>query len=324
MKTAIRLLVTFLVILCAVGFVSCTKSYLSTGESRKSIEVIVKMKDADFWKTVRAGAEAAEKEFGVKINFNAPEDERDIDGQIALVNQAIERKAGAIVLAASDYKRLVPVAEKAIRSKIPVIVIDSALDSDKVTSFIATDNRAAGKMVAQKLLDVSGEEGNIAIMSFVKGSASADQREEGFLELIRQYPKIKVIVKEYCFSDTKLSSELTRRIIAEHPEVNTIVGLNAMSTEGVAQMVQYLGLNSKVKIIGFDSTLEEIDFMEDDVIQATVVQKPFNMGYLGVKYAVRAMEGKPVPKMIDTGSTAIDMTNLYTPENQKLLFPFVK
>jgi ribose transport system substrate-binding protein len=60
------------------------------------------------------------------------------------------------------------------------------------------------------------------------------------------------------------------------------------------------------------------------VIQATVVQKPFNMGYLGVKYAVRAMEGKPVPKMIDTGSTAIDMTNLYTPENQKLLFPFVK
>jgi len=96
-----------------------------------------------------------------------------------------------------------------------------------------------------------------------------------------------------------------------------------MSTEGVASTIQYLKLKDKVKVIGFDCTPQEVDFIEDGIIQATVVQKPFNMGYLGIKYAINAIDGKSVPTRIDTGSEVIDKTNMYTPENQKLLFPFV-
>lgn len=319
-----KLLSVLILVACAVSLAACSKVYFRSDEKRKVIDVIVKMKEAEFFKTVRAGAEAAGKEFDVDINYNAPDDERDIEGQILLVNEAVGRKSDAIVLAAGDYKRLAGVVEKAAKAKIPVIIIDSALDSDSITSFIATDNKAAGRTVAKKFIEISGGKGNLAIMNFVKGSASADEREEGFMEVIGKYPDVKVVAKEYCFSDSTLSSELTRKILNEHSDINAIVGLNAMATEGVARIIQSLGLESKVKIVGFDSTPEEIDFIEDDVIQATIVQRPFNMGYLGVKYAVMASEGKSVPKVVDTGSTVIDKSNLYTPENQKLLFPFVK
>lgn len=324
MKKFVKICMFIIIIIFTVLMQSCSKGYLQADEKKKNIDVIVKMKDAEFWKTVKAGAEVASKEFGVNIGFDAPNDEKDIEGQIAMVNRAIERKSDALVLAASDYEKLVAVAEKAISAKIPVIIIDSALNSNRMSSFIATDNRDAGKKVGNKLLEVSGDECNVAIMSFVKGAATADQREEGLMEVIKKYPGIKIVSKEYCFSDTKLSNILTKKILLEHPEVNAFVGLNAMSTEGVAHAFQDLKMNGKIKIIGFDSTPEEIDFIEDNIIQATVVQRPFNMGYLGIKYAVWAIDGKSVPPRVDTGSVVIDKTNLYTPENQKLLFPFVK
>lgn len=324
MKIYIKLFLLLLLTAGTVGFTACAGDYLHTAEQKKSIDVIVKMKEAEFYKTVKAGAEAAAKEFDVNIRFNAPDDELDVDGQIALVNEAIGKKSDGIVLAASDYKKLADVVDRAAAANIPVIIIDSALDSDRVTSVIATDNRAAGRMVAQKLIEISGDECIIAIMNFVKGSASADEREEGFLKEMEKHPKIKIVAKEYCFSDSKLSGELTGKILGEHPEVNTFVGLNAMATEGVARTIQSRGLGNKIKIIGVDSTPEEIDFIEDNVIQAAIVQRPFNMGYLGVKYAFQASEGKSVPKLVDTGSKVIDKSNMYTPENQKLLFPFVK
>jgi ribose transport system substrate-binding protein len=80
-------------------------------------------------------------------------------------------------------------------------------------------------------------------------------------------------------------------------------------------------LAGKIRIVGFDSTPDEIEFLESDVIDSLIIQNPFSMGYLGVKYAVDAMNGKPVPKIVDTGSKVINKDNMYLPENQKLLFP---
>ena len=77
-----------------------------------------------------------------------------------------------------------------------------------------------------------------------------------------------------------------------------------------------------VKIIGFDNTPEEIRYMEKDVIQSLVVQNPFSMGYLGVKYAYDVLNNEIVPKVVDTGSTVIDKVNMHYKENQKLVFPF--
>lgn len=315
------MLITCLFVFNLMG---CLKSDMQvTSDKRRTIEVVVKESDSGFWDSVKVGAEDAGKEFGVDVIYTAPPKEEDIDTQIEIINSAINKKVDAIVLAACDYKKLVNVTEKAIAAGIPVVVIDSAIDSAKISSFIATDNFEAGKMQGNQLVKIVGESCNVVLMNFVKGSASADQRQAGFLEATKTYPNIKVISNEYCFSDPMLSAQLTRKLLNKFTNIDAIVAFNDPSTEGAANTVKDMKLNGKVKIIGFDCNQDEVDLIEDGVIQSTVVQNPYSMGYLGIKYVLDVLNKKSVPKYVDTHSIQIDKSNMYTPENQKLIFPFV-
>lgn len=301
---------------------SCARTDISNTHKAK-IMIIVKAMDNDFWKTVILGCESARKEFDVDMEVSYPKNEKDVKGQIKLVNLAISKKADAIVLAACDYERLVPVTEKAIKAGIPVIVIDSAVNSPKVSSFIATDNEQTGGVVGNELVELAGPKCNVVIMNFVKGAATGDQREEGLMEVINKHPGIKVLDKEYSFSDVGIARAQTKVVMKEYLNVDVIIALNAPTTNGVCKAIKEMKLGGKVKVIGFDSTHEEIDAIEEDVMQAAIVQNPYSMGYLGIKNALEVLEKKDVQKYVDTGSKVIDKSNMYTPENQKLLFPFV-
>jgi ribose transport system substrate-binding protein len=307
---------------CMLLAAGCSGPNLGTQEKTFVIDVIVKKYDADFWKVVKMGALAAGKEFGVQVNFEGPGDERDIDGQIAMVDEAILAKADAIVLAASDYTKLVPVTETAVAAKIPVVVIDSDVNTSKTKSFIGTDNVDAGRKLGETLVDKVGPECSIAVMGFVQGAATNDQREEGLMDVVGKRPGIRVVTTEYCNSVEDRAQALTQDILREHPDIDAIVCLNAYGAVGTGRAIAGLGLSGKVKIIGFDSTPEETNFLDKGVIQALVVQNPYSMGYQGVKYAIDAANGKSVPKLINTGSSVVDKDNMYLPENQKLLFPF--
>jgi ribose transport system substrate-binding protein len=307
---------------CALLVSGCSRNSISAQEKPLVIDVIVKKYNADFWKVVQMGADAAGKEFGAKINFQGPADEQDIDGQIRMVDDAIGAKADAIVLAASDYTKLVPVTEKAVEAKIPVIIIDSDVKTDKTKSFIGTNNEDAGRKLGETLVSKVGPICRIAIMGFVQGAATNDQREEGLLAVIGKQPGIHVLATKYCNSDENIAKALTLELVQQYPDLDAIVCLNAQCTVGAARAVNELKADGKVRIIGFDSTPEEISFMEMGTIQSLIVQNPYSMGYDGVKYAVDAIHGKSVPMNVNTGATVVDKENMYSPENQKLLFPF--
>jgi ribose transport system substrate-binding protein len=302
--------------------IGCVDNSFVDNEEKKHIEVIIKNKNTPFWTVVEMGAVAAGKEFGVDVHFDGPTDEKDIDGQINMVRKAIESETDALVLAACDYERLVDIAHVAVSEKIPVITIDSGLNSQKVKSFIGTDNVDAGKKLGQALVDKVGDKCKIAVMSFVKGAASCDQREEGLFETLSMYKEIQVLETMYCNSDEDTAEKLTMEIIEKYPDIEAIVGLNANGTTGAARAIIKLKKANIIKIIGFDSTPEEIRYVEKDIIQSLVVQNPFSMGYLGVKYAYDAINNEKVPKIVDTGSTVIDKENMHYTENQKLVFPF--
>jgi ribose transport system substrate-binding protein len=322
MRIIYKLVAVMLIILSLSATFGCSGNKLSVQEKKIEIKVIVKKVDADFWAVVKMGAEAAGKEFDVNVDFGGPEDENDIAGQIKMVKDAIDNKVDAIVLAAGDYTRLVDVAEEAVTKNIPVIIIDSELKSNKVVSFIATDNVDAGKKLGETLVKKVGKNCKVAIMSFIKGTATSDQREEGLLNELGKYSGIKIFAKEYCNSDENLAKQLTEKIIKKYPKLDAVICLNAYGTVGTARAIDNLKLTGKLKIIGFDSTPDEINYLEDDNIQALVVQNPFNMGYLGVKYAFDTINKHSVPKRTNTGCQVIDKDNMYLPENQKLVFPF--
>lgn len=296
-------------------------------DGKKNIAVILKMNTGNHWGTIKLGADAAAREFNVDLDYATPDDEEDINGQIRLVNQKLDdkdKKVDALILAASDYEALVPVTEKAYKMGIPVIIIDSEVKTDKIDSYIAVDDIEAGKKAANMLVSIAGTRCTVAIMSFVKGSKNAVEREEGLRDSLSKYHDIKIVDTEYSLSNPKIAKELTKKIITKNKNLDAIVALNETSSEGVAEAIDEMGLKGKVKIIAFDSTQQEIDYIENGTIQAAIIQNPFSIGYLAVKTAVDLMDGKKVNKRIYTETKAITRDNMYLPENQKLLFPFIK
>ena len=112
------------------------------------------------------------------------------------------------------------------------------------------------------------------------------------------------------------------QILAEHPDVDVVVGLNEYSAVGAARAIVDKGLAGKISFVGFDSSLEEIKMLEGGIFRGMVIQNPFKMGYLGVETAVKALNGEKVPDQIDSGSVLITRENMYLDENQEMLFPF--
>jgi ribose transport system substrate-binding protein len=289
------------------------------------ITVIIKSTDAsiEFWEVLVDGIHEASQEFDANVQVWGSKTEKDVDDQIALVEKAIQNRPDAIVLAANDYDRLVAVAEKAKKSGISLIIVDSGINSDVAQSIVATDNVKAGKEAGQAMKQHLEGPAKVAIISYVKNAASHIDREKGVREILSGNPNIELLDTFYVEGSEQNAYLMAREILSKYPDTLGIVGLNEPTTVGAGRAIRELELKSRVKLIGFDSSFNEIKLLDEGIIQATVIQRPFQMGYLSIKTAAEAVRGKKIPEIIDTGSLLITKKNMYEEENQKLLFPFV-
>lgn len=277
----------------------------------------------EFWDVVQAGIESAAKEFGVKTEVVGAKYEREIHRQIEILDEIVEQKPDAIVLAAADYNLLIPSVEKIHKAGIKLITIDSAVNSSIPESFIATDNVQAGIKAGLELAKLVPQTSQVAILSHVKGTATAIEREKGVRKGLDQSQITNIYDTLFSENNQEKGLEIIKKLLIEKPQTAGIVCLNETSTLGAARAIKELNLDGKVKLVGFDSSINEVKLVEQGVIQATVVQNPFNMGYTGIEMAVRAIKGEKVDKRIDTGSVVVTEKNMYSRENEKLLFPFI-
>ncbi len=274
-----------------------------------------------FWVSVRDGALAAGDDLGVDVIWKGPPTETNIDNQISIIEDYINQRVNAIVMAATDSKALIPVTKRAVSAGIPVITIDSGIDSDLPVSFIATDNILGAKLAARTLVELIGGKGKVACIPFVPGSATSIWRETGFVEEIKKYPGVELAAVQYSQSDVATAMSVTEDILTAFPDLAGIFAANEAGAIGASQALLSRGVAGKVKIVAFDAATNEIEGLEMKLIQALVVQNPYKMGYLGVKTAVDIINGKEVPKRIDTGVSMVTKENLYDEEIQKLLYP---
>lgn len=305
-----------------LGYLVVSKSL---SEKNESIILIPKTIDphVEFWQVLNQGVYAAAKEYNAEIKIMGTASESQIDEQIKLVEQAIAEKPKAIILAATDYNRLVPVAQHARDEGITLITVDSGLEGGISSSLIATDNYAAGRKAVETMKGYVQGPATYAIVSFVKTSNTQMDRENGVRDSLKSDTSVKLLDTLYSNGSEDKAYELTKELLREHSDISGIFGLNEPSTMGAARALKELDPDRTIKLVGFDSSMNEISFLEAGILQGTVVQKPFNMGYLAVKTALQAHRGESVKRMMDTGSEVITKENMYTNENQKLLFPFV-
>lgn len=291
--------------------------------SQYHIKMILKAKanPPDFWRIVEQGASVAASEYGVNCEVTGPTSEENVDAQIKLVELAISQKPDAIILAAADFEKLVPVCEKAHDAGIPLIMVDSDVDYSETQGTVGTDNYELGKKLAQQMDFLIGPNDKFGVVGHVKTVTTAIERQKGLMENAKN-SSARIAGITYCNGSVQLARTQAVQMLKENPDIRCMVGLNESSALGVAYALKDLGLGGKVKLVACDSSEQQIQFMEQGVIQAFVIQNPFNMGYISVKNAVDFLQKKEIPKFYDTKSVVVTKETLYTTENQKLLFPF--
>ena len=298
-------------------------------EPAYTIAVIPKGTTHEFWKSVNAGAVKAQRELtagGAKVEviWKGPLREDDREQQIQVVEGFVSQGVSGIVLAPLDSKALVRPVEEAKKAGIPTAIIDSALESDQITSFAATDNRKGGNMAAQRLGELLGVKGKVIMLRYLEGSASTTDREEGFLETMKsKFPGIELVSTDQYAGATRDTAKRASENLLQRfgDQVTGVFASNEPASTGMLLALQDMNKAGKVTFVGFDSTPQFLDAMKNNQMQGFVVQSPFAIGELGVKAMIDTLLGKPVEKRIDTGVMIITPENMNSPEAQKLLNP---
>ncbi len=313
----------------AAAAASCRKATPAGGGATPKalrIAVIPKGTTHEFWKSVHAGAVKAARELGVEIAWKGPLKEDDLKSQIDLVQSFVAQRISGIVLAPLDLKGLRSPVKDAVRSGIPVVIIDSGLDSTDPVSFVMTDNRAAGRLAGRHLVELLAGRGKVVVLRYQEGSASTHEREEGFLEAVRKAPGVEVVSDNQYSGPTTESAYAASEslLIAQRAAQGDVAGVfapNESSSFGMLLALDKAGLAGKVKFVGFDASTKLLGGLKDGKIHGLVVQRPFEMGYRGTLTMVRHLRGEPVEARVDTGSTLVTASNLEEPAVKQLVAP---
>jgi ribose transport system substrate-binding protein len=313
---------------------ACSRSEPAPGSSggggspgkRINLAVIPKGTTHEFWKSVHAGAVKAARELDVDVTWKGPLKEDDLKSQIDLVQSFTAQRVSGIVLAPLNDKALVASVNAATGAGVPVVIFDSALSGGKPVSFVATDNRAAGGLAAARLRELSPGPGKVVVLRYQEGSASTQEREEGFLAGLAARPDLQVVSSnQYGGATTESAFNAAERVLlaqnAAGSGVTAVFTPNESTTFGMLLALQKSNLAGKLRFIGFDASDKLLAAVEGGQIDALVLQNPFKMGYLSVTALVEHLRGKPVAPRTDTGAQLVDAKNLKQPEIRELVKP---
>lgn len=289
-----------------------------------TVALVAKSTQTEFWLSVFAGAEAAATEYNLKLTITGPETEEDYETQNRMVADAVAAGAEALVFSAIDYENNASAIDDAARAGVKIVAIDSSVASEMVSTYIGTDNYAAGRMAAQAALERVEGELTVGIVNYDISSANGQEREHGAVDLLQESGRAEVVAVINTLAEAGQAKEDTEAMLDEHPEINVLLAFNEPTSVGAAEAVSALGLSESVFLVGFDSNVVTVDGLQEGSVDALVVQNPYAMGYLGVEsaYKLLAGQGDSLDKTVDTSTQVVDRENIFTMDSQKALFAF--
>lgn len=296
----------------------------AVGSEQHTVALVAKSTETEFWLSVFAGAEAAATEYNLKLSISGPETEEDYESQNRMVAEAVAAGAEALVFSAIDYENNASAIDDAAHAGVKIVAIDSSVASDMVSTYIGTDNYAAGQMAAQAALDRVEGELVVGIVNYDISSANGQERERGAVALLDESGRAEVVAVINTLAEAGQARDDTADMLTEHPEINVLLAFNEPTSVGAAEAVSELGLSESVFLVGFDSNVATVDGLQEGSVDALVVQNPYAMGYLGVESAYKLLSGQgdSLESTVDTSTQVVDRENIFTMDSQKALFAF--
>jgi ribose transport system substrate-binding protein len=283
-----------------------------------------------FYQVMQKGVEKAAADLGVEVVTQIPPT-WGVEAQTPLLDALIARgDLDYIITAPVEKDQMVTPLQHAVDAGIKIITVDTFLgDGDYANgpvnfpiSYIGSDNVEGGRISARGLAEAIGGEGTVYINSTNPNVSSVEGREQGFKEVMAaEFPKIKVLGPDYNLDDQNKAAQQTGAVIEQNADLKGVFGTNVFSAGGAGNAVVNAGLGGVVQVVAYDATAEAIELMGKGVVSLVLAQKPFDMGYLAVQFAVSDAAGvTSLPRRVETGFSIITKDNVTDPNFSRFIY----
>ena len=284
-----------------------------------TIQIIPMSTASDYWTALRKGAEQAAKDYTDKygeitVLYNGPAQNGDSATQIDIMNNAVTAQVDGILLAATDPEALLSAVDDSVAAGIPTITVDSGVTPNNADSFICTNNVDACKAMAEYMAGLMGEKGKYAVVGDSYEFAAGTDRPKGFEEGMSEYPEIENLGIQLAYSDINEASSITTNFLTANPDISCIFAANDAAITGASNAFKQEGINGDILLCSVDVSEDIIRYMREGMIQATVLQSPYDMGYQGVETVLKLIDGETVEKEVDASTFILTPDNLDTDE----------
>ena len=285
------------------------------------IAIVSKGSQHQFWQAVQKGATDEAAKLGAEITYEGPASESEVDKQLTMLQTALDKNPDAVCFAALDSQAATPLLQKAKDAGIPVVGFDSGVDSDIPVTTVTTDNVAAAGEAADKMAELIGDAGKVAVIVHDQTSRTGIDRRDGFLQAMEaNHPNVEVVKVEYGAGDPVKSADFAKAIMTANPDLKGFFGANEGSIKGVLNALKETGNEGKIVAIGYDSGEQQINAIKSGTQAGAITQNPIGIGAKCVSAAMDAIAGKSMEKIIDTGYYWYDKTNIDAPEIAAVLY----
>ena len=277
----------------------------------------------NFYITMDCGARAKAEALGnVTIDTQGPE-RFDQTLQTPILSAVVQSAPAAIMMAPNDSKGMIAPIQAAIDAGIPVLCVDTTIDSDIQLGDVSTDNVEGGRLAARGLAEAIGGKGKVFVVNVKPGISTTDQREQGFAEAIaNEFPDIEYLGQEYCDNDSNIAAQIVSARLQSDPDLNGIFGTNLFAAQGAAAALRQQSLQGKVKMVGFDAGPTQVQDLKSETVDLLIAQHPGDIGEVAVGLLADylATGVAPDPKKLVTGATIVTRDNIDDPDVARYLY----
>lgn len=295
-----QVLVLILLVVMSLTFLSCQRGPEQAGGVPR-IALVLKTANNPFFIDMQKGAEDAAKKLGVNLIVQAAEREVDVEKQMQIIENLIQTKVAALCVTPSGSREIVPAIEKANRAGIPVVIVDTRVDSKamsessaKIASFIGSDNYEGGKLAGEFIAKKLGGKGKVAVLEGIPGHETGDSRLKGFREALKATPEIEIVASQTANWERDQGFNVFQNILQSHPDVQAVFACSDLMALGAVEAIAAAKKTGQITVIGFDASDEARKAVLAGTMDATVAQSPAEMGALAVENAYHLIKGEPV------------------------------
>lgn len=298
-----RIIAIALVLMMLLSMTACAK------EDTIEIAVVLKTLASEYWGYVEDGCKAAEAELGIKVTVVGPDAESNIAGQVTMIEEQIAAGCDAIVCAPNDAAAAGNALQAAIDAGIPVLAVDTNVGIEGQTCFVGTSNVDAAKQGGIWAAEQVGEGANAVIIYGQEGDNTSNMRREGY-EAACKEKGLNVLAALSGQNTTDGATKTMEDLLSAHPgEIDVVFCHNDDTAIGAMNACKSAGVTD-ILIVGFDGNKSAVDLiMAGELVQATVAQQPYQMGYQVVMAAYKAIQGETVDAVINAPVVVVTKEN---------------